>query len=78
MVDPAKSSEEASGPHVSAATLAVWAGEGAWSSFAARRSYSLLRRRSVVAVFVSMEADASADAPKAAAFEFKEATLPYV
>ena len=29
MVDPAKSSEEASGPHVSAATLAVWAGEGA-------------------------------------------------
>jgi cystathionine gamma-synthase len=29
MVDPAKSSEEASGPQVSAATLAVWAGEGA-------------------------------------------------
>jgi cystathionine gamma-synthase len=27
MVDPAKSSEEASGPQVSAATLAVWAGE---------------------------------------------------
>ena len=28
MVDPAKSSEKASGPQVSAATLAVWAGEG--------------------------------------------------